>query len=527
MIDLKFSKFVCAAAFFFAQVSLGSVESYDIVIYGGTSSGVIAAVQAAKMGRSVVLIEPSQHVGGMTSNGLSRMDIGRPTSIGGLTRTFLHNVWKHYHAGKESLPGAELTWVLEPHVAEHVFDSMLHDTKVPVVRGERLDREQGIVKKGQRIEQITMESGRTFKGVVFIDASYEGDLLASSGVSYRVGREGNGLYNETLNGMRLNVNHNDLPSGIDPYLVKGDPTSGLLPRIQPPLNGADGDGDGLVQSYNYRMNLTKVPGNRVLVEKPANYNDVDYEIVFRAIQAGLPVKKFFKLDPIPNGKTDSNNFSGISTDFIGMNTPFVEADYTTRAQIARAHEDWQRGLIWTLQNHPRTPPAVKAYYAGYGLPKDEFEKNNHWPYQLYVREARRMIGENVITEHHALSQVQDSDGIGIASYAMDSHAVQYFVGPDGFLSTEGEMYFPLPKPFSISYRAIVPKRGEVTNLLVPVCLSATHAAYGSIRMEPVFMMLGQSAATAASLAVEHQVNVQDVDYVLLKEKLARDGQVLE
>jgi hypothetical protein len=396
-----------------------------------------------------------------------------------------------------------------------------------VFRGERLNREAGVSKTGKKIQQITMESGRVFQGNVFIDASYEGDLMASAGVSYRVGREPNALYNERMNGMRLNLNRSDMPRGIDPYVVKGDPSSGLLPRINAQVQGINGDGDHLVQAYNFRMCLTNVPENRVLVQKPNNYDELDYEIVFRAIKAGLPRQKFFKLDAIPNGKTDSNNYSSISTDFIGMSTSYVEADYATRAKIAQAHEDWQRGLIWTLQNHPRTDPKVKQHYEGWGLPRDEFVDNKHWPHQLYVREARRMIGETVITEHTAVGREQDPDGVGLGSYPLDSHAVQYFVAPDGFLATEGEMWEKIPGPYPISYRAIVPKSDEVTNLLVPVCLSATHAAYGSIRMEPVFMILGQSAATAASLAIDHNVDVQKVDYTLLRLRLLADGQVLD
>jgi hypothetical protein len=317
------------------------------------------------------------------------------------------------------------------------------------------------------------------------------------------------------------------PVQIDPYLIKGDPQSGLLPRIFPSAGGDKGEGDCGVQAYNFRMCLTDVPENSARIEKPADYDEREYEILFRAIEAGIAAKNIFKLDLLPNRKTDSNNNGLISTDYVGLSWEYPEADYETRKQIAFEHEQWQRGLVWTLQNHPRIPQNVRAFYAPWGLPLDEFIDNNHWPYQLYIREARRMISPLVITEQTVLGNIQVQDSIGLASYSMDSHAIKYVVNPSGFLGTEGGLFKKVLKPYSISYQAIVPARNDCENLLVPVCLSASHAAYGSIRMEPTLMHLGQSAATAASLAIDYNVALQDLPYPALREQLLNDGQVLD
>ncbi len=530
---------------------LNGTDVYDIVVYGGTSGGVIAAVQAAQMGKTVALIETGKHLGGLTSGGLGWVDVGIPQTIGGLAREYFHRVWKHYQndaawkwekkrdiRGQHApLPfGDQTMWVLEPSVAERLFDQMTTEANVSVVRNERLNRKSGVKKEGQKIIAITMESGRAFQARVFIDATYEGDLMAASGVSYIVGREPNSRYNETINGIRPLPVPGRFPEGIDPYRIKGDPGSGLLPRVYPGRGGQTGDGDRCVQAYNYRMCLTKIPENRVPIERPANYDEKQYEILFRFIEAGGMEGNFFKSgsgnfdffkpDLIPNGKTDANNNGYISTDFVGMNWDYPEADYTTREGIAKAHEQWQRGLLWTLQNHPRIPDETRRYYAQWGLAKDEFADTGHWPSQLYIREARRMTGDFVVTEHTALGREVAADPVGLGSYHMDSHAIKLFVSPKGFVTSEGGMFVHIPAPFGISYRAILPRRSECGNLLVPVCASATHAAYGSIRMEPVFMVLGQSAATAASLAIDKKIALQDVPYSVLQERLLTDRQII-
>lgn len=518
-----------------------SADSYDIVVYGGNSGGVMAAVQAARMGKTVALIEPSQHLGGMTSGGLGLVDVGNPQTIGGLGREYFHLVWQHYRDDAnwtlekkhsipeqhEPLPASDQTmWIVEPAVAERLFDRLVAEAKVVVVRGERLNRKSGVKKTEQKIVSIVMESGRAFTAKMFIDATYEGDLMAAAGVSYVVGREANARYNETINGIRPLPKPGRFPDGIDPYVVKGDPTSGLLPRVHADWGGMPGNADRGVQAYNYRMCLTAHPANRVPIDKPEGYDEKAYEILFRFIEAGMK-DRFMKPDPLPNLKTDTNNNGYISTDFVGMNWDYAEADYATRERIAKAHQLWQRGLLWTLQNHPRIPLAIRQEYAPWGLAKDEFSDNGHWPYQLYIREARRMVGDCVITENTAMGKDTATDPVGLGSYHMDSHAIKLFVAPNGFVSSEGGMFVAIPGPFGISYRAIVPKRGECENLLVPVCSSATHAAYGTLRMEPVFMVLGQSAATAASLAIDRNLPLQELPYPVLRERLLADGQRID
>jgi lysophospholipase L1-like esterase len=518
-------------------------KMFDVLVYGGTSAAVAAAVQVRRMGKTVLLISPDEHLGGLTSGGLGWTDSGDIRTIGGISKEFYHRVWEHYgkpaswtwqkretfgNSGQNSAAREEKSqtmWVFEPHIAERIFDGMIAEHDVPVVYA-RLDRQDGVYKRGEKIVGVRTEAGQVYGALTFIDATYEGDLMAGAGVSYAVGREGNWEFGESLNGSQ--VSHavkNQVPKGIDAYRRKGDPRSGLLLGVEPPIEGADGDGDARIQAYCYRMCLTNVKENRVPIPKPEGYRERDYEILFRAIEAGQK-GDFFKLSPVPNRKTDSNNEGGISTDFIGQNYDYPEASYTRREEIARAHERWQRGLIWTLQNHPRVPLAIRQRYAEWGLPKDEFVDTGHWPHQLYVREARRMRGEMVVTENSLRDKSQPIRSVGMGSYKMDSHNVRRVVRPDGTLMNEGDVQQSTNGPYGIDYRALVPKASECTNLIVPVCMSATHIAYGSIRMEPVFMILGQSAATAAVHAVEGFTSVQGVDFYRLTRRLNADGQVL-
>jgi hypothetical protein len=405
---------------------------------------------------------------------------------------------------------------------------MLKEHGVNVVTA-RLDLKNGVVMDGKRIRKIRTEDGREFAGKMFIDATYEGDLLPGAGVSFTVGRESNATYNETFNGIQTKrAVKNQLPDGIDPYIKPGDPGSGLLPGVNADAGGEDGEGDRRLQAYCFRMCLTDVPANRVTIEKPEGYDEATYEILFRAIEAGQK-NRFFKFSLMPNRKTDSNNDSGISTDFIGKNYGagwgWTTLNHDERLALAKKHEHWQRGLVWTLQNHPRVPEAIRTAHAKWGLPKDEFTDNRHWPHQIYVREARRMVSDFVMTEHHCRRKQPVPDSIGLAAYTMDSHSVQRHV-KNGMVKNEGDVQAGIPGPYPVSYRAIIPKNGECENLLVPWCLSASHMAFGSIRMEPVFMILSQSAATAASLALEGGTSLQQVPYEKLKSELERDGQVL-
>lgn len=526
-----------------------SAESFDVVIYGGTSAAVIAAVQTRQMARSVVIVCPDQHLGGMSSGGLGWTDTGDKSVIGGLARHFYHRVWQHYQGpaawrwqkqeeygnrgqGTAAIDGeARTMWIFEPHVAEQVFEQMIAQWQIPVRRGQWLDRAEGVVKHGDRVVSIRMLNGDTYRGHVFLDATYEGDLLAAAGVDYRVGREARSEYQEQWNGVQTGVLHHRhhfgvLPHPIDPYVVPGDPASGLLPRISDQPPGDYGAADDKVQAYCFRMCLTDHGDNRIPFPMPAGYDAGQYELLLRIFDAGWR-ETFDKFDPIPNRKTDTNNHGPFSTDNIGFNYDYPEADYARRREIVQEHTTYQQGLMYFLANDPRVPEEVRAKVSTYGLARDEFADNGHWPYQLYVREARRMVGHYVMTERELLKQVATPEPIGMGSYGIDSHNVQRYVTPEGAVQNEGDIGVSTHGPYQIALGAIQPRRQQCSNLLVPVCVSSTHIAYGSIRMEPVFMILGQSAATLAVLAIEQQCAVQDVAYDQLRERLLADGQILE
>lgn len=514
-------------------------QSHDIVVYGGTSAGIVAAVQATRMGRSVIVIEPSNHLGGLSTGGLGATDIGNKHAIGGISREFYERVAQKYKTPKawpfqkreeyiidESPDANPSMWTFEPKVAMEIFEDMIRENHIEVVYNERLDLTKKFIKEDGAIKSIIMESGREFGGKMFIDATYEGDLMALSGVSYTVGRESNEQYGENLNGVQKALGqYHQFPDGVDPYVVQGDSTSGLLPNINATI-AKDGSADKRVQAFCFRMCLTNVPENRILVKKPQGYNEQDYELLFRAIEAGYQ-GPFFIMSKMPNGKTDSNNKGPVSSDYIGKNFDYPEGDYQTRERIIREHETYQKGLLWTLGNHPRVPGDIRKEFIQWGLPKDEFVETNHWSPQLYIREARRMVSDFVMTEHHcAQDSISAEQSVGMGAYTMDSHHMQRFVNEKGFVKNEGDVEVGGFGPYPIGYGAMVPKEEECSNLLVPVCLSATHIAFGSIRMEPVFMILGQSAATAASLAIDEKIPVQKVSYNKLREQLVEDRQVL-
>ncbi len=519
--------------------------SYDIVVYGGTSGGVVAAVQAAKSGRTVVLISPTTHLGGLTTSGLGWTDLGKSSILGGLSREFYHRLYLHYQddaawnwqtknlgMGGQGAPAfnanTQVASIFEPKVAKAVFQSMIDGENVPVITG-RLDLNDGVVMSGDRINRIRLEDGREFAGRFFIDATYEGDLLPGAGVSFTIGREANATYNEDYNGIQAaRATKNQLRDGIDPHVVPGNPASGLLPGVNPGPGGADGEADDRLQAYCFRMVLTDVAANRVAVAQPPGYNEADYELLFRSIEAGQ-TSGFFKFDLMPNRKTDSNNTGGISTDFIGGNYGpgwnWATLNHDQRLALAKDHENWQRGLIWTLQNHARVPSSIRNSHAQWGLPADEFTDNGNWPWQLYVREARRMVSDYVMNQRHCSGEIVAPDSVGLAAYAMDSHNVQRHV-KNGVVKNEGDVQMPVSNPYPVSYKSIVPKAGECANLFVPWSLSASHMAFGSIRMEPVFMILSQSAAIAADIAIRDNIAAQQVPYPQLRPALIAAGQAL-
>ena len=513
-------------------------QVYDVVIYGGTSAGVSAAVQTQRMGRTAIIVSPAVHLGGLSSGGLGWTDSGLKAAVGGIAREFYQRIKRHYderqawvHESAESheryRPKEDAMWVFEPHVAEKVFERLISEHKIPVVRDEWLDRRSGVTKHGARITAITTLSGKTFRGRIFIDATYEGDLMAAAGVSYTVGREPNSQYGETLNGVQTaNAVEHQFAHPVDPYIVPGDPTSGVLPRIHSELPGNDGDGDHRVQAYCFRMCLTDAPRNRRPFVKPAGYDPRQYELLARYLKTGWD-NVFHKFDRIPNRKTDTNNHGPFSTDNIGMSYDYPDASYERRRKIIKEHETYQKGLMYFLANDPRVPEELRKKMSRWGLAKDEFIDHDNWPHQIYVREARRMVSDFVMTERHLRGVQPKPESVGMGSYNMDSHNVQRYVDATGHARNEGDIQVNPGGPYSISYRAIVPKSSESTNMLVPVCLSTSHIAFGSIRMEPVFMSLGQSAATAAVLALEDQVDVQKVEYGKLRARLLADRQVLE
>lgn len=537
------------SAFFLSQLSSAAEQapqSHDLVVYGGTSAGVIAAVQAKRMGKTAIIVGPDEHLGGLSSGGLGWTDSGRKDTIGGLSRDFYHRVWQHYQEpvawkwqkreafgnrgqGTPAIDGENRTmWVFEPHVAEAVFEELVKEHEIPVVRGERLDREKGVKKTGDRLTSITMLSGKTYQGKAFIDATYEGDLMAAAGVSYTVGRESNGQYGESLNGVQKaqNKHNHRFVVAVDPYKTPGDPNSGFVWGVHGGDPGEDGDGDKRMQAYCYRMCMSNIPENSVPFPKPTDYDEATYELLFRNFEAG-DLRFPMKPDMLPNGKTDTNNNCAFSTDAIGLNYDYPEASYEERERILAAHESYQKGLMWSLANHPRVPEKIRTEMAKWGLAKDEFTDNGNWPHQIYVREARRLVGDYVQTEKDCRRIRVCEDSVGLGSYNMDSHNVQRYVTPEGHAQNEGDVQVSPGGPYAISYRSLVPKKGEVANLLVPVCLSSSHIAYGSIRMEPVFMILGQSAATAAMMAVDQNIPVQDVRYDDLRKRLVSEGQVLD
>jgi len=516
-----------------------SATEYDVVVYGGTSAGITAAIQASRLGKSVILLEPSKYLGGLSTSGLGYTDTGNKQAIGGLSREFYQRIkksydnpelWKYEKSDEYGRYDAKLDamWTFEPHIAMRVFQEMLDESSVEVRLQQPLDRSSDITLSENRIKSIRTLPGLTVQGKMFIDTTYEGDLMAAAGVSYTVGRESNEQYGEILNGVQTarNIHNHRFPKPVDPYRTPGDPSSGLLPGIHPGPPGEEGQADHRVQAYCFRMCMTNVDENRVPFEKPANYDPLRYELLLRNFEAGDLRVPYHSL-MMPNGKTDTNNNGAFSTDNIGMNYDYPEASYERRAEIVAEHLDYQKGLMWTLANHPRVPKAVRDEVSKWGLSRDEFTDTDHWPHTLYIREARRMIGEHVTTEADCFRRRVVPDSVGMGSYNMDSHNTQRYVSSDGLAKNEGDVQVSPGGTYLISYRSIVPKRDEVENLLVPVCLSSSHIAYGSIRMEPVFMILGQSAASAASLSLDNDVAVQDLPYATLRKQLDKDGQALD
>ncbi|BAV09412.1 FAD dependent oxidoreductase [Filimonas lacunae] len=488
-----------------------SVTKVDVCVYGGTSAGIIAAYTAKQLHKSVLLIEPGAHLGGLTTGGLGYTDIGNKYAITGLALDFYRRIGNHY--------GKFEQWIFEPHVASEVFQQYLRHGKVTVWKRHQLKQ---VHKKGTVISDIelaTANGTRHVSAAVFIDCSYEGDLMASAGVSYTVGREANSVYNETYNGVQLREHH-QFPDGIDPYVVPGEPNSGLLWGITKDTLQPRGSGDSRVQAYNFRICLTSNSANRIAITRPADYDSNRYQLLLRLLEKypAKDLRAFLKLDLMPNHKTDINNNGAFSTDMIGINYAYPEALDKERQQLVQAHENYTKGLLYFIGHDSRMPAHLRAQMLKWGYPKDEYVNNHHWSPQLYIREARRMKGVYVMTQANCEGREVVTDGVGMAAYTMDSHNAQRLV-VNGMVKNEGNVEIGGFGPYPVSYRSIIPQAAECSNLLVPVCLSASHIAYGSIRMEPVFMALSQAAATAAVLAVQQHTTVQEVNVSRLQSLL--------
>ncbi len=522
-------------------------EKTDVVIYGGTSAAITAAVQLARMDRSVVIVCPEKHLGGLSASGLGYTDTGNKEVIGGLSREFYQRVYSHYQQdtawkwqekeaygnqgqGTPAIDGDKRTmWIFEPHVAEQVFEDLVREHGIIVDRDQWLNRENGVEMKDGKILSITMLGGKTYRGKMFIDASYEGDLLAASGVSYHVGREPNSMYNEQWNGVQTGVFHHKHHFGnlqVSPYVVEDDPTSGLVAGVSGDPPGQKGEGDDKVQAYCFRMCLTKVAENRIPFEQPDQYDPSQYELLVRVLNKGWreTVRKF---DPIPNSKTDVNNHGPFSFDFIGKNYEYPEATYEIRKKIINQHRSYQQGMLYFYATDQRVPEDIRREMQQWGLAKDEFTDNGNWPHQIYVREARRMIGDFVMTENEILGKRKVPRSVGMGSYTMDSHNVQRYITPEGFVQNEGDIGVPPKTPYQVEMGALLPRQAECKNLIVPVAVSSSHIAFGSIRMEPVFMILGQSAGMMAGMAIERGEEVHQLNYTDLAARLREAGQILE
>lgn len=506
-----------------------SQTDYDICIYGATSSGVIAAYTASKMGKSVLLIATDEHIGGLSSGGLGQTDIGNKGAIGGLARDFYKRLGKIY--------GEEEAWKFEPSAASKVFDDYLKEADIPVVFNKRIE---SVSKENTQIKSVTLVntygSSRKKQHItakMFLDCTYEGDLLALADISYTVGREDNSVYGETYNGFQLpeyrkQSGYHQFPDGVSPYVNSEDPSSGLLWGISDGEASPTGTGDSGVQAYNFRICLTDSVENMIPITKPKGYDPKKYELLIRLFEAQPNERKigsYFIWSKMPNRKTDINNRGAFSSNMIGANQTWPEASFKERKKIFEEYVNYTKGLLYFYVSDERIPDSLRNFVSQWGYPKDEYLKTKNFTPQLYIREGRRMIGEYVMTEHNCVGTEVVDDPVGMAAYGMDSHNIQRIVVND-MVKNEGNVEIHGFKPYPVSFRSITPKRSECINLLVPVSLSSSHIAFGSIRMEPVFMVLGESAAIAAAQSIDEGKAVQDIDYPTLKNKLLEKGQVL-
>ncbi|HEY3130421.1 MAG TPA: FAD-dependent oxidoreductase [Acidobacteriota bacterium] len=494
---------------------------FDLVVYGGTAGGVITAVAAAREGALVALLEPRDHLGGMVSGGLGRTDYGKKDTIGGISLEFFKRVGRHY--------GSDVGWFFEPHVAENVFNEMAREAGIKIFHRHRLREKNGVRNQRGQIVEILMENGATFRAPIFADCTYEGDLMAQARVSYTWGREAVAQYSESLAGVRERTPFHQFTVRISPF----NEQQKLLPEVYAGPRGTAGEADRKVQAYNFRMCLTDQKDNQLPYPKPKNYSPGRFELLARLLKAFTDkngraphMNEIMSPLPIPNHKTDVNNNGAFSTDYIGKNWEYPKASYARRGEIWQDHMDYVAGFFYFLAHDARVPAALQDEVNRWGLAKDEFLDTDHWPHQLYVREARRMVGTYIMTQKDIQSHLTKEDVIGMGSYNSDSHNVQRVPTSDGAVENEGDMQVPVT-PYQIPYRILLPKRQQATNLLVPVCVSASHVAYSTLRMEPVYMIMGHAAGVAAKMAIDGKTALHDVDTRELTEKLRAQGAIME
>ena len=502
-----------------------ATRTFDVVVYGGTAGGVIAAVSAAREGLRTALLEPTGHVGGLVSSGLGYTDFGNKQVIGGLAYEFYYRVGRYYRVNQFS---SEVAWYHEPHVAEQIFREMLAGAGVTLFEHARLSEKNGVQKTGTQVTAIRIENGDTLAASVFIDAGYEGDLMAQAGVTWAYGREAAAQYGESLGGVRDRTPLHQFLTDVPAQGSGGQ----LLPEISAARLPPSGSADQAVQAYNFRMCFTQA-ADRVRFARPEGYAASRYELLARLIAARTkaegrvpPLASLLSIGHLPNGTTDINNNGAFSTDYIGGSWGYPQASYAQREQIWQEHRKYQEGLFYFLANDAQVPPELRAEMSTWGLCAHEFTDSGNWPPQLYIREDRRMTGEYVMVQQDLQTNLTKPDVIGMGSYNSDSHNVQRVVDADGFVRNEGDMQVAV-KPYQIPYRILLPKRAEITNLLVPVAFSASHVAYSSVRMEPQYMILGQAAGVAAKMAIAGGVGVQDINTNALTAKLRSQGVVLE
>ncbi|MDZ4801285.1 MAG: FAD-dependent oxidoreductase [Bryobacteraceae bacterium] len=519
-----FAVFALVAATLSAQKA---PQQFDLVVYGGTAGGVATAVAGARHGLKTVLLEPGRHIGGMVSGGLSGTDVGKIEVIGGMALEYYWRAGRHYNIDRHL---QQVSWMPEPGVAEKLFRDMLDEAKVTLLTGHRLVEKKGVAKQGRRVTEIVMENGARFRGRIFADATYEGDLMAQAGISYSTGREGVAQYNESLAGVRVHTGNHNFPVDVQARDEQGR----LLPEISAEPRGEPGSGDKRIQAYNFRVIATNVPENRIPWEKPEGYDVKRYELLARTLTAitkhigrAPTFNEVSLLRIIPNGKVDLNNRGPFSTDFIGKNYGYPDGTYAEREKIWKEHILYQKGFYYFLANDPRVPESLRNEVSQWGLARDEFTDTGNWPNQLYVREARRMVGDFVASQKDLQTERTKADYIGMGSYNSDSHNVQRHVAENGIVLNEGNVEVPV-QPYQIPFRVLLPKRTEAENVLVPVCFSASHVAYSSLRMEPQYMIIGHAAGIAAALALKtSNAAVQDVPVPELQRILAAEGGVFE